>query len=53
MLPVKKSTVFNLLTNISMVALAVIDFRAGLIAAAMMFAFEHGGDMYRREQGRE
>lgn len=53
MLPVRKSTVFNLLTNLSMVALAVIDFRAGLIAAGMMFAFEHGGDIYRRERERE
>lgn len=50
MLPVKKSTMFNLLTNLGMVALAVIDVRAGIITAGLMFIVEHGGDMYRRER---
>ena len=53
MLPVRKSTVFNLLTNLSMVALAVIDVRAGLITAGLMFVFEHGGDLYRRDRDRD
>ncbi len=50
MLPVKKSTIFNLLSNLGMVALAAIDIKAGLITAVLLFTFEHGGDMYRREK---
>lgn len=50
MLPVRKSTIFNLLSNLGMVALAAIDVKAGLITAILLFTFEHGGDMYRREK---
>lgn len=50
MLPVRRSTVFNLLSNLGMVALAAIDIKAGLITAVLLFTFEHGGDMYRREK---
>lgn len=53
MLPVKKTTVINLITNLVMVALAVIDVRAAALTALLLFVLEHGGVMNRRERRRE
>ncbi|MEO1772505.1 hypothetical protein [Candidatus Enterococcus ferrettii] len=50
MLPVRKSTAFNLITNLGMVALTVIDIKAGVITALLMFVCECGGNMYKREK---
>lgn len=50
MLPVKKSTAFNLITNLGMVVLTAIDIRAGVITALLMFVCECGGNMHKRQK---
>lgn len=48
MFPIKKMTMFNLMTNLSIVAMTIIDFRAGLITVLLLFMFEHGDDVVKR-----
>ena len=36
------------MTNFSIVAMTIIDFRAGLITVLLLFMFEHGDDVVKR-----
>ena len=53
MFPIKKITMFNLLTNLSIILMTLIDYRAGLITVGLLFLFEHGDDMIRRTRKRK
>ena len=48
MFPIKKITMFNLVTNLSIIVMTLIDYRAGLITVALLFMFEHGDDVVKR-----
>lgn len=50
MFPIKRLTAINLVVNLIIVKMALIDARAGILCAAMIFLFEHGSDVIRRKR---
>lgn len=50
MFPIKKKTAIGLLVNLGIVGMTVIDLQAGLLLVFLIFVFEHGSDMIRRDK---
>lgn len=50
MFPIKTLTFFNLVTNLSIVAMTIMDRRAGMLMVALLFMFEHGQTLIKRRK---